>query len=71
MVSRGSELSSLILVFDEATSSLDNETEKAIMESIDSLKGHKTMIIIAHRLTTIENCDVVYKVDNKKIIKIR
>lgn len=60
-----------ILFFDEATSALDNETEKAIMESIENLKGRKTLVIIAHRLTTIENCDVVYKVENGKIIKER
>lgn len=58
-----------ILVFDEATSALDNETEAAIMESIDNLKGRKTLIIIAHRLTTIANCDVVYKVGDGKIVK--
>lgn len=58
-----------ILVFDEATSALDNETERSIMESINHLKGQKTMIIIAHRLTTIENCDVIYQVDNGKIVK--
>lgn len=51
-----------LLVFDEATSSLDNETEAAIMESINSLHGKKTMVIIAHRLQTIENCDMVYRV---------
>lgn len=51
-----------LLVFDEATSSLDNETESAIMESINSLHGKKTMVIIAHRLQTIENCDMVYRV---------
>lgn len=56
-----------ILVLDEATSALDNETEKSIMESIDNLRGQKTMIIIAHRLTTIENCDCVYRVENGKI----
>ena len=56
-----------ILVFDEATSALDNETDKSIMDSIDHLKGVKTMIIIAHRLTTIEQCDVVYRVDDGKI----
>ena len=55
-----------ILVFDEATSSLDNETEKAIMESVESLHGKKTMIIIAHRLQTIENCDIVYRVKDGK-----
>lgn len=58
-----------ILFFDEATSALDNETEAAIMESINSLKGRKTMIIIAHRLTTIENCDVVYRVRDGKVVR--
>jgi ABC-type multidrug transport system fused ATPase/permease subunit len=60
-----------ILFFDEATSALDNETETAIMESIDNLKGQKTMVIIAHRLTTIENCDIVYRVDDGKILRER
>ena len=58
-----------VLVFDEATSALDNDTEAAIMEAINSLKGRKTMVIIAHRLKTIENCDYVYKVENGKIEK--
>lgn len=56
-----------LLIFDEATSALDNETEAAIMESINSLHGKKTLIIIAHRLTTIESCDMVYRVENGKI----
>ncbi len=56
-----------ILFFDEATSALDNETEKAIMDSITRLHGQKTIIIIAHRLTTIETCDVIYRVENGKI----
>lgn len=60
-----------ILVFDEATAALDNETEAAIMEAISGLKGQKTLIIIAHRLTTIENCDVVFRVENGIIIKER
>ena len=51
-----------ILVFDEATSALDNETEAALMEAINSFHGKKTMIIIAHRLNTIENCDIIYRV---------
>ena len=56
-----------ILVFDEATSALDNETESAVMSSINSLHGKKTMVIIAHRLQTIQNCDIVYRVENGKI----
>lgn len=60
-----------LLIFDEATSALDNETEAAIMESINALHGRKTLVIIAHRLTTIEECDIVYRVENGKIEKER
>lgn len=56
-----------ILVLDEATSALDNETESAVMEAIDKLQGTKTMIIIAHRLTTIRNVDIIYEVGNGKV----
>ena len=55
-----------ILVLDEATSALDNDTEAAIMESINRLHGRKTLVIIAHRLQTIEKCDLVYRVENGK-----
>lgn len=58
-----------ILVLDEATSALDNDTETAIMSAIDSLQGQVTLIIVAHRLTTVRNCDVIYEVKNKNIIK--
>lgn len=58
-----------VLVFDEATSALDNETEEAIMQSIHALHGKKTMIIIAHRLTTIKGCDAVYRVGNGKFVR--
>lgn len=51
-----------ILFFDEATSSLDNETENAVMDAINTLGSNKTMIIVAHRLTTIDKCDRVYRV---------
>lgn len=51
-----------ILVLDEATAALDNETESAVMESIDALQGQITMIIVAHRLTTIRNCDRIYEI---------
>ena len=56
-----------ILVLDEATSALDNETETAVMESIEHLQGSKTMIIIAHRLTTIRNADIIYEVADGKV----
>ena len=55
-----------VLILDEATSALDNDTEAAIMESINSLHGKKTLVIIAHRLQTIEKCDMVYRVENGK-----
>lgn len=54
-----------IMIFDEATSALDNDTEQAIMEAIERLHGKKTLVIIAHRLTTIEKCDSVYRVENQ------
>jgi len=60
-----------VLIFDEATSALDNETEAEIMESINHLHGQRTMLIIAHRLTTIEACDHVYRVEGGKITKER
>ena len=52
-----------LLIFDEATSALDKETEAAVIGSIRHLKGKKPMVIIAHRLETIEMCDVVYRVE--------
>ena len=58
-----------ILVFDEATSALDNDTEKAVMDAVNSFHGKKTMVIIAHRLNTIAKCDVIYKVENEKMIQ--
>ena len=58
-----------ILFFDEATSSLDNETEAAVMESINTLGSRKTMIIVAHRLTTLRDCDHIYKVENGNIVE--
>ncbi len=58
-----------ILILDEATSALDTETETAVMESIEALQGHKTLIIIAHRLTTIRNCDVIYEIGNGKAVR--
>lgn len=56
-----------ILIMDEATSALDTETEESIIDSINRLQGRKTLIIIAHRLTTIQRCDHIYRVDNHNI----
>ncbi len=60
-----------VLVLDEATSALDNDTEAAIMESINRLHGRKTLIIIAHRLQTIEKCDMVYRIEGGKASRER
>ena len=60
-----------VLVLDEATSALDNDTEAAIMESINRLHGKKTLVIIAHRLQTIEKCDMVFRVENGQINRER
>lgn len=58
-----------VLILDEATSALDNDTEAAIMDSINRLHGRKTLVIIAHRLQTIEKCDMIYRVENGKAIR--
>ncbi len=58
-----------VLVLDEATSALDTETEAAVMEAIDHLQGKMTMLIIAHRLTTIRNCSIIYKVENGTVTR--
>lgn len=58
-----------ILVLDEATSALDGDTENAVMEAIERLQGQKTIIIIAHRLTTIKNADVIFEVENGTVDK--
>ena len=60
-----------ILVLDEATSSLDNDTEKAVMEALIGFHGSKTMLIVAHRLSTIEHCELVYRIGDKKIERIK
>lgn len=57
-----------VLILDEATSALDNDTEAAIMDSINRFQGRKTLIIIAHRLQTIEKCDMVYRVQDGKAV---
>jgi ABC-type multidrug transport system fused ATPase/permease subunit len=60
-----------ILILDEATSALDTETEKEVMTSINNLKGIKTIVIIAHRKSTLKKCDLIYEIANSKITKVR
>lgn len=55
-----------VLVLDEATSALDNKTEEAVMEAIDYFSGRKTLIIVAHRLTTVKDCDYIYEIIDGK-----
>lgn len=56
-----------VLVLDEATSSLDSFTENGVMEAVKELRGNKTLIIVAHRLSTVENCDYIYRIEKGKI----
>ncbi len=57
-----------LLILDEATSALDNQTETEVMKAIDNMSGSKTIIMIAHRLSTVEKCDKIIKLENGKII---
>lgn len=57
-----------VLVFDEATSALDGITEKIIMDAIHELSGKKTIIMIAHRLKTVQQCDIIYMMDKGKVV---
>ncbi|MCK5536615.1 MAG: ABC transporter ATP-binding protein [Bacteroidales bacterium] len=57
-----------VLIFDEATSALDGITEKMIMDAIHSFSGKKTIIMIAHRLKTVEKCDLIYFIEKGKVI---
>jgi ABC-type multidrug transport system fused ATPase/permease subunit len=58
-----------ILVFDEATAALDTETERLVTDATKALSGMKTIIIIAHRLQTVEYCDRIYQLDQGRIVK--
>ena len=57
------------MILDEATSSLDNLTEKKIMDSIHFLKGKKTLIVVTHRLSTVNKCDKLFFINKGKIVK--
>ena len=57
-----------VIIFDEATSALDNETEQAVMQAIESLGRELTIVLIAHRLTTLQGCDIIYRLDKGSIV---
>jgi subfamily B ATP-binding cassette protein MsbA len=57
-----------IMIFDEATSSLDTESEMLIQQSINSMKGERTIVIIAHRLSTVKNCDYIYVLKDGRVV---
>ena len=57
-----------VLVMDEGTASLDSETEREVMKAMRRLSGKKTVIIIAHRLSTVKNCDLLYFVSDGKVV---
>jgi len=52
-----------VLILDEATSALDNETEKAVMDAVNNISKDITIVLIAHRLNTVKNCDIIFKLD--------
>jgi len=58
-----------LMIFDEATSALDTESEQLIQQSINSLKGERTIVIIAHRLSTVRNCDYTYVLNEGRIVE--
>jgi ABC-type multidrug transport system fused ATPase/permease subunit len=58
-----------VIVLDEATSALDGSTESEVMDAIDALKGSKTVIIVAHRLSTVENCDRIFRLEDGRLME--
>lgn len=60
-----------VLIFDEATSALDQDTESEVMKTIESLHGHKTIILVSHNHKTLSNCDKIYQIENGKIINYK
>ena len=57
-----------VLVLDEATSALDTDTEREVMAAVEALHGAKTLIIVAHRLSTVAQCDVLHRVEGGRIV---
>jgi len=57
-----------VLVLDEATSALDNLTERAVMDAVANLGRAKTVVMIAHRLTTVRNCDIIFMMERGRVV---
>ncbi len=57
-----------ILIMDEATSALDNETERSIIRAVEQLRGRRTLIMIAHRLSTVKNCDTLFLMEDGGLV---
>ena len=60
-----------ILVMDEATAALDMETEKAVIDSIRQIRGKKTLLMVTHHMSLANECDVVYKIEDRKIVQVK
>ena len=60
-----------LLVMDEATAALDMETERAVIDSIRQVKGNKTLLMVTHHMSLANECDVVYKIENRKIVQVK
>jgi ABC-type bacteriocin/lantibiotic exporter with double-glycine peptidase domain len=68
-IARALYLDPQVLVLDEATSSLDTDTEREVMAAVEALHGTKTLIIVAHRLSTVAKCDVLHRVEAGRIVR--
>ena len=60
-----------ILVMDEATAALDMETEKAVIDSIRHIRGNKTLLMVTHHMSLANECDVIYKIEDRKILRVK
>ena len=60
-----------LLIMDEATAALDMEMEKAVIDSIRQVKKNKTLLIVTHHMSLARECDIIYKIENKKLVQIK
>ena len=60
-----------LLVMDEATAALDMETEKAVIDSIRRVKKNRTILMVTHHMSLANECDIIYKIENRKMIRVK